>query len=200
MLLEILDAAIEGAEIGSSIGGLFDSEHADDYNNGVTIYQNIDWENINDSEVRAAISCFEKVTPEDKLYVQCFAWYNLSFCYCALKRFSDSYSCLAKIDNADIDFFTFHKDDINEIKSSVPEARKSIKEFEQEIKEEEERKRKEEERRRIEENRKMEMLTQSTGAYQAPYKSQTSIPTWIIIFIVLLSIAVSVLVCYIIFK
>ena len=37
MLLEILDAAIEGAEIGSSIGGLFDSEHADDYNNGVAI-------------------------------------------------------------------------------------------------------------------------------------------------------------------
>lgn len=226
MLLELLASAQEGAAIGSAIGGMFDSEHIDDFNRGVEAYNQIDWDNPDESDVKAALAHFNKVNDDDQLFLQCLSWYNKAYLFAAQHKWSVSYSMLSNISKAETNFFTMRKDTIKEIKGCVYQARKDIQAWEQAWKEEverkkreeEERKRKEEEerrrreeeqrrreeeqRRREEEDRKrliaetkQQLLQQSTQP-----KSQNGLPVWVYAIIGVLLIAVTVLVCYILFK
>mgnify|MGYP002521459498 CR=1 FL=1 len=156
MLLEILASAQEGAAIGSAIGGLFDSAHIDDYNKGVDAYSQIDWDNPEEKDVKAALEHFNKVDNDDQLFLQCLSWYNKAFLFAALHKWSVSYSMLSNISRAETNFFTMRKDTIKEVKGCVYQAKKDIQEYEQAWKEEQERKRREEEerKRREEEDRK----------------------------------------------
>lgn len=188
MLLEILASAQEGAAIGSAIGGLFDSAHVDDFNKGVEAYDQIDWDNPDEKDVKAALDYFNKVNDDDQLFLQCLSWYNKAYLFAAQHKWSVSYSMLSNISKAETSFFTMKKDTIKEIKGCVYQARKDIQAWEQAWKEEQERKRREEERRRREQ------------LQVAPAQQKSGIPVWAYIIMGVLLIAVTVLVCYIIFK
>lgn len=241
MLLEILAAAQEGAEIGSAIASRFDSAHVDDFNKGVEAYTQIDWDNPDEKDVKAALEHFNKVNDDDQLFLQCLSWYNKAYLFAAQHKWSVSYSMLSNISKAETSFFTMKKDTIKEIKGWVYQARKDIQAWEQAWKEEqerirreeeerkrreeeerrrreeeerrrreeEERRRKEEEERRIreEEQRRRDqedlkrMLTETKQQLQvAPTQQKSGIPVWAYIIMGVLLIAVTVLVCYIIFK
>ena len=241
LLEEILASAQEGAAIGSAIGGLFDSAHVDDFNKGVEAYNQIDWDNPDEKDVKAALEHFNKVNDDDQLFLQCLSWYNKAYLFAAQHKWSVSYSMLSNISKAETDFFTMKKDTIKEIKGWVYQARKDIQAWEQAWKEEqerirreeEERKRREEEerrrreeeerRRREEEDRRKKeeeerrireeeqrrrdqedikrMLTETKQQLQvAPAQQKSVIPVWAYIIMGVLLIAVTVLVCYIIFK
>lgn len=241
MLLEILESAQEGAAIGSAIGGLLDSAHVDDFNKGVEAYNQIDWDNPDEKDVKAALEHFNKVNDDDQLFLQCLSWYNKAYLFAAQHKWSVSYSMLSNISKAETSFFTMKKDTIKEIKGCVFQARKDIQTWEQTWKEEQERKRREEEerkrreeeerrrreeeerRRREEEERRRKeeeerhireeeqrrrdqedlkrMLTETKQQLQvAPAQQKSGIPVWAYIIMGVLLIAVTVLVCYIIFK
>lgn len=198
MLDDIIKSAQYGAEIGSVIGGLFDTAHADEYNKAFEITESIDYDNPNESEVKEALALFSKVNAEDKLYIRCWAWYRMAFCHALLTEFSKSYSCLASIESVETDFFTLHKDDIRETKKQVPEARKVIRQVEQEWKEEQERKRREEEERRKRELASKQNNSNNTNTERN--KTKTNLPGWAIGVMAILLVAVTVLICYILFK
>lgn len=198
MLFDIIESAQYGAEIGGVIGGLFDTAHADEYNKAFEITESIDYDNPNESEVKEALALFSKVNAEDKLYIRCWAWYRMAFCHALLTEFSKSYSCLASIESVETDFFTLHKDDIRETKKQVPEARKVIRQIEQEWKEEQERKRREEEERRKRELASKQNNSNKTNTERN--KTKTNLPGWAIGVMAILLVAVTVLICYILFK
>lgn len=199
MILELLESMSAGAEIGAAVGGLFDSEHADDYNVAVDIYRTIDFENPEEQTIRDALYHFNKVNDEDKLYVRCWAWYNMAFCYALLLNFSRAYSCLNAIERAETDFFTMKKNEIQETKELVREARAAIKEVEAEWKAEQERiKREEERKRKEEEERTKRELEQRIRKETDQKKSGLSIP--IVITIVVLVAIITCLICYILFN
>lgn len=201
MLDDIIKSAQYGAEIGGVIGGLFDTAHADEYNKAFEITESIDYDNPNESEVKEALALFSKVNAEDKLYIRCWAWYRMAFCHALLTEFSKSYSCLASIESVETDFFTLHKDDIRETKKQVPEARKVIRQVEQEWKEEQERKRREEEeRRRREEEKRRELASKNGSSNSSTTKSNSGLPGWAIAVMAILLVAVTVLVCNILFR
>lgn len=203
MLLELLESMSAGAEIGAAVGGLFDSEHADDYNKAIEIYRTIDFENPDEQTIRNASYHFNKVNGEDKLYVRCWAWYNMAFCHALLLNFAKAYSCLNNIEGAETDFFTMKKSEIQETKELIGEARAAIKEAEAEWKAEQERIKREEERRRKEEEEKIkreleQKYRDSIGKEPDQKKSGLSIP--IVITIVVLVAIITCLICYILFN
>lgn len=202
MILELLESMQAGSEIGSAVGELFDSKHADDYNRAIEIYRAIDFENPNEKEIRDALYYFNKVDDDDKLYVRCWTWYNLAFCHALLINFPKAYSCLDNVERAETDFFTMKKGEIQDTKDAVPEARKAIKEAEAEWKAEQERIRLEAERKKKEEERLRKELEKkylsSGGSPEKERRAGLSIP--IVILIVFLVAIIAVLISYIIFN
>ena len=76
--------------------------------------------------IQEALSCFEQVNADDRVYLQCKSWYNMAFCYALLCRFNKSRKMLSNIENAKEPLLFGHGDEIQRIKNKVPEIRKWI--------------------------------------------------------------------------
>lgn len=65
-MLEILAAALEGAEIGGKIGSLFDSPHGQEISKGIELFEALDLDDLDLDDVREIIILLELTSSADQ--------------------------------------------------------------------------------------------------------------------------------------
>ena len=185
--------------VGVMIGNiLYKSPHLTELQQGIDILSNIpdEVQMLDPAQLRQAIACFDKTDITDKLYVQCLSWQKKACCYAILGKWEESYKMIDKIDNIQITWDTVNKDCINECKANLPTLRLHIDlaKIGEEL-----------ERTKTELAKKGEELERTKTELTKIRKENNNdtvklrIPMTVYIICTLL-VAITVLVCYIIFK
>lgn len=197
----------------------FHSKHEEDCKNGIEILDYLnDIDRITLDEIQQALVCLKKVDDDDKLYIQCIARFYMTVCYALLHKWGSCEAMLYFIESAEIKWYTLGKDCINTLKRAVPDIKRSIivlkedeemfekcttiEDFDNYLKAypeglyvDEAKKRKSElEAEKVPRNR----ITQHVDSTNIP--PNPPIPIWVYLTIGFLLVAVTVLVCYIVFK
>jgi len=134
LIAACIDNFIDGYTLGELLTG---SEHEKEFKTAMSIIEGIDFESdASNTEIvliNQALVYFSMVNDEDRLYLQCYAYYMKSILYAYIMEFDKANYYFDKITNLETNITTLRRREIQNIQNAIPDLKQATDDMQEEL-------------------------------------------------------------------
>ncbi len=134
LIATCIDTFIDGYTLGQLLAA---SEHEKEFKTAMSIIEDIDFKSDASSTeialINQALVYFSMVNDEDRLYLQCYAYYMKSILYAYILEFDKANYYFDKITNLETTFTTVNRREIQNIQNAIPDLKQATDDMQEEL-------------------------------------------------------------------